>query len=93
MYDPQTFEDLPSVTSSPVSASGATHCAVQVGQMIDLFGREAALANLSAQQAKALGFLTSGIFGPTSTGSLNSAGLQQSLGSRLMQRLKMDGGI
>ena len=86
MYDLQTFEDLPSVTSSPVSASGATHCAAQVGQMIDLFGREAALANLSAQQAKAMGFLTSGIFGPTSTGSLNSAALQQSLESRLLAR-------
>lgn len=86
MYDPQTFENLPSVTSSPASASGATHCAVQVGQMIDLFGREAALANLSAQQAKALGFLTSGIFGPTSTGSLNSAALQQSLESKLQAR-------
>ena len=86
MYDPQTFEDLPSVTSSPVSASGATHCAVQVGQMIDLFGREAALANLSAQQAKAMGFLTSGIFGPTSTGSLNSAALQQSVESKLQAR-------
>lgn len=86
MYDPQTFEDLPSVTSSPVSASGATHCAAQVGQMIDLFGREAALANLSAQQAKAMGFLTSGIFGPTSTGSLNSVALQQSLESKLQAR-------
>lgn len=86
MYDHQTFEDLPSVTSSPVSASGATHCEVQVGQMIDLFGREAALANLSAQQAKAMGFLTSGIFGPTSTGSLNSAALQRSLESKLQAR-------
>ena len=86
MYDPQTFEDLPSATSSPVSVSGVTHCAEQVGQMIDLFGREAALANLSAQQAKVMGFLTSGIFGPTSTGSLNSAALQRSLESKLQAR-------
>jgi len=56
-------EALPSVTSSPASASGPTPFAPQVGQMIDLFGLVPVRANLSARQARELGLLTSGTFG------------------------------
>ena len=86
MYDLMTCEAMPSATSSPESASGATPCAEPAGQTTDLFGQGAALASLSARQAKALGLLTSGTYGRTSTGLSNSAALQSSLASRLQAR-------
>ena len=46
-------------------------------------GRAAALANLSARQAKAAGLLTSGTFGPPSTTLSSNAALNLSLASRL----------
>ena len=73
----------PNATSSPVSASGPTPCARPVGLMTALCGPEVARANLSARQAKAADLLTSGTYGPPSTGSSNSAALTLSLGSRL----------
>ena len=73
----------PNATSSPVSASGPTPCARPTGLMTALCGPEVARANLSARQAKAADLLTSGTYGPPSTGSSNSAALTLSLGSRL----------
>ena len=59
--------------------------------MIDMFGLVPVRANLSARQAKALGLLTSGTYGPRSTISSDSAGLQQSLASKLQARTALSG--
>lgn len=87
-----TFWDTPNATSSPVKASGPTRSGSQDGPMIARFGRDHAPVNLSARQAKERGLLTSGTFGPHSTGSSSSAALTSSLASRLIQRLSLDGG-
>ena len=86
MYDLMTCEAMRSATSSRESVSGATHCGAPATPTPDLFGRGVALASLSARQAKALGLLTSGTYGRTSTGLSNSAALQSSLESRLQAR-------
>ena len=86
MYDLMTCEAMRSATSSRESVSGATHCGALAGPTPDLFGQGVALASLSARQAKALGLLTSGTYGRTSTGLSNSAALQSSLASRLQAR-------
>ncbi|KIQ21567.1 hypothetical protein RT95_20690 [Xanthomonas campestris] len=83
MFDQATCADTPNATSSLASVGGASRCAWLDGQTIDLFGPVPVLANLSARQAKELGLLTSGTYGPPSTGSSSSADLQSSLASRL----------
>lgn len=83
MFTPQTCSDSSSATSSLASASGPWLCAAPAGPMTDLFGPVPVLANLSARQAKALGLMTSGTFGRTSSGSSLSAALQSSLENRL----------
>lgn len=86
MYDPQTYADSPSVTSSPALAFGPTLSDEQVGEMIARCGLDHALASLSARQVAAMGLLTSGICGRTGSTSSNSAALQTSLESRLRAR-------
>ena len=54
--------------------------------MTDLFGQAHALASLSARQAKALGFMTSGTCGLPGFTSSESASLQSFLESRLRAR-------
>lgn len=83
MFTPQTCADSSSAISSPASESGPWPCAAPAGPMTDLFGPVPVLANLSARQAKALGLMTSGTFGRTSSGSSRSGGLQSSLENRL----------
>jgi len=61
-------------------------CAELGGQTIAQFGREVALANLSARQASNLGLMMSGICGPRGSNSSRSAALQSSLASRLQAR-------
>ncbi len=78
-----TYEDSRSAISSLESASGPTPCDKRDGLMINQFGQEVAPASLSARQAKALGLLTSGTYGPPSSSSSKSAVLQLSLESRL----------
>ncbi len=78
-----TSEDLPSATFSPGSASGPIPSASPGGQMIARSGLAPALASLSARQAKAMGLLTSGTFGPISSISSASADLSMSLANRL----------
>jgi hypothetical protein len=51
--------------------------------MIRQFGQALAHANLSARQAKEMGLLTSGIYGPHGSTSLLSDALQKSLASKL----------
>ena len=72
-------------TSSPELQCGTTHSTRPDGGEAR-YGRGVALASLSARQAKALGLLTSGTYGRTSTGLSNSAALQSSLASRLQAR-------
>lgn len=83
MFCPTSSLDLPSVISSPASAYGHTHCAEPDGMTTDPSGPVPVRANLSARQAKALGFLTSGTYGPRSTISSISADPQSSLVSKL----------
>jgi hypothetical protein len=87
----QTSNITHSATSSPASVFGPSLSDEQVGQMIDLFGPDLALANLSARQAKALGLLTSGTCGQRSITSSASAVLQSSLESRLRARTQILG--
>jgi len=83
MFTQAIYTDSLNATSLLESESGHTHFAVQAGQMTDLFGLVPVRANLSARQAKALGLMTSGIYGRTFTGSSKSVALQSSLESRL----------
>jgi hypothetical protein len=78
-----TLEAIHSVTSSPASADGATPSDSQDGRMSVPFGQAPVPVNLSARQAKAVGLLTSGTYGPRGFTSLESANLRKSLASRL----------
>jgi hypothetical protein len=85
---PTTSGDTRSAISSQASAAGPRRLdQAEFGRIIDRFGREAVLASLSPARARALGLLTSGISGPTGTGSSDSAALQSSLESRLRAHL------
>ncbi len=84
--DPQTWLALHNVISSPESAFGLTPSYGPAGLMTALCGPARALVNLSATQAKAMGLLTSGIYGHTSCTSSASAALQSSLASKLQAK-------
>jgi len=81
----QTLQDTLNAIFSPGSECGPTHCAEQVGLMIDKYGREVVLANLSARQAKQADLLTSGTYGHTGSTSFNTENQKrsQSLASKL----------
>ena len=83
MLPPSTLPDIHSAISSPGLASGPTPCDVQAGPIAALFGLALVPANLSARQAKEMGLLTSGIYGPHGSTSLDSEALSSSLVSRL----------
>ena len=83
MFDPLISTDSPSAISSQALESGPSLFAAPDGLTIDLFGPVPARANLSARQAKELGFLTSGTYGRRSSISSASAALQTSLESKL----------
>lgn len=81
--------DSLSAISSPASACGATRCGAPDGLTIDACGPALAPASLSARQAQAVGLMTSGTYGRTSTGSSQiSETFQRSLESRLQARLQ-----
>ncbi len=82
-----SLPDSHNVTSSPASASGLTPSDKPGGPMIGQSGQDPARASLSATQAKVRGLMTSGTFGPPSSGSLNSADLQLFLENRLRAKL------
>lgn len=86
MFDQTTLEDFDTVTSSPESADGLKLCSSPVGPMIAKYGPAVVRANLSARQAREMGLLTSGICGRHGSISSQSADLQLSLESRLMQQ-------
>ena len=83
MSNPATLPDTPNVISSPGSECGHSHYAGQDGPIAALFGQALAPANLSARQAKEMGLLTSGIYGPHGSTSLDSETLTLSLVSKL----------
>ncbi len=86
MSDLATCADTHNVISSPESASGRMPFVSLDGLTTDLFGPVPVRANLSARQAKDLGLMMSGTFGPLGHGSLASAGLQSSLESKLQAK-------
>jgi hypothetical protein len=90
-FSPPTSGVLLNATSSPASASGAMRSARRAGQTTAKSGRGVARANLSARQAKELGRLTSGTYGPRSSISSRSAALPSSLVSRLHQKTALLG--
>lgn len=83
MLLPPTLRGSPSATGSPVLASLAMRSAVPAGATTERSGVVPAHANLSPRQARDLGLLTSGTFGPTGIGSSASAALTELLASRL----------
>lgn len=91
MLDPATLLDIPNAISSPASAFGPLPCDGQDGPIAAMFGRALAPVNLSARQAKEMGFLTSGIYGRPGSTSLHSANLAQSLVSKLQRRTALAG--
>ena len=93
MSNQAILSDTSNATSLRESESGALHFAMQDGQTLDLFGRVPARVNLSARQAKAMGLLTSGTYGPPSTGLSKSVSLQSSLESKLREHQGANGSI
>ena len=86
-----TLPGTHSATSSPASASGHSPSEVLVCRTTIPSGQEAALASLSARQAKAQGLLTSGTCGLRSTTSSASADLQKSLENKLQAKTVLAG--
>lgn len=91
MSRPTIWQGTHNATSSPGSEGGALPCALPGGVTTALSGRVAALASLSASQAKEQGLLTSGTYGPTGSTLSGQSGLKQSLVSRLTQRSSTGG--
>lgn len=78
-----TLSDSISAISSPGSADGRLRCVAQDGLTAARHGQHHAPASLSARQAKGLGLLTSGTYGPPHIGLLANAVLSWSLASNL----------
>lgn len=85
MLQQTTYADSPSATFSPGSACGLIPSDSPDGPTINQCGQVPARASLSARQAKAMGLLTSGTYGPLSSTSSASADLSMSLANRLQQ--------
>lgn len=87
----QTWMATLNAISLPVWVSGPWHCALPVGATRSRSGQVHAPVNLSARRARALGFMTSGTYGQTGTGSLGSVALKRSLENRLQALTVYDG--
>lgn len=83
MLDPANSPDSHNAISSQESEFGHTPCVNQDGPIAALFGQALARANLSARQAKEMGFLTSGTYGQHGSTSLPNAPLTLSLANKL----------
>ena len=92
MSDQTISGAMPSATSSPASADGATPCDSQVSPMTDLFGRAVVHASPSAPQASSVATKMSATYGLRSSTSSASAALELSLASRLQALLDTPGG-
>lgn len=86
-----TLSDSISAISSLGSADGLSRCVAQDGQTVARHGQHHAPASLSARQARGLGLLTSGTYGPPHTGLSASAALSWSLASNLAALTRMTG--
>ena len=80
--DLKTLKDSPNATSSPELQFGHTPCAKPDGPMIAQCGQEAALASLSARQAKERGLLTSATCGQFSLNLSEPVGQMSCLESK-----------
>ncbi len=89
--NPTTSEATPSATSSPALADGATPCGLPDGPMTDLFGQALAHVSRSARPASSVAATMSATYGLRSSASSASVALQQSLASRLQERLDSRG--
>lgn len=76
------LEGLRNATFSQESVPGHTPCGKPDGRMTDPSGQEAAHANLSARQAKELGLLMSGTYGPSSIDLFGNADQKSSSESK-----------
>ena len=90
---PATSPAAAKSTCSPASAAGRSHSGSPAGRTTSQSGQGAAPVNRSASPGLGPEQMTIGIFGPTSTGSSASAGLQRSLESRLLRRLDVHGSL
>lgn len=86
-----TLSDSINAISSPGSADGLSRCVAQDGPTVARHGQHHAPASLSARQAKGLGLLTSGTYGPPHIGLSASAALSWSLASNLAALTRMTG--
>lgn len=86
-----TLSDSISAISSPGSVDGLSRCVAQDGPTVARHGQHHAPASLSARQAKGLGLLTSGTYGPPHIGLSASAALSWSLASNLAALTRMTG--
>ncbi len=86
-----TLSDSISAISSLGSADGRLRCVAQDGPTVVRHGQRHAPASLSARQAKDLGLLTSGTYGPPHIGLSASAVLSWSLASNLAALTRMTG--
>ena len=77
--------------SSLELAAGHSHCVVQDGLMIVPHGQRHAHASLSARQAKGLGLLTSGTYGPPHIGLSASSALSWYLANSLQVKMLKTG--
>ena len=78
-----TLSDSISAISSLESADGRSPCVAQDGPTVARHGQQHAPASLSARQARGLGLLTSGTYGPPHIGLSASAALSWSLANNL----------
>ena len=83
MLDRTTSRATPNAISSQGSGDGRPLYDSRIGPIIEKYGLEAVLANLSPSQAAKVGLLTHATSGPFFDTSSRSAALQSSLESRL----------
>lgn len=86
-----SYQDTRNVTFSPGSVAGPSLSPSPVGQQLDLFGQEAAHASPFRWPELERALKMKGISGRSSHVSSTSAGLQQSLESRLRLNLDVNG--
>ena len=90
-YPQMTLRSSPNATFSLASGDGQPHLDLPVGQTQDLFGQDHPPANPSQLQETTKPKTMNAICGPSSSISLESANLQQFLGSRLQAQLGTNG--
>ena len=88
MFEQTSSKDLPKPISSLGSESGHTHSDKQVSQTIPPSGQDHAPANRSVQQGEEQAQQTNDTSGPNSTVWSKSAALQESLVSKLREKLE-----